>query len=104
MDKTLRNTIIAGILLVSVSVAFYFIYYLPSKDRNKENAHKECVIQATDKAKEQYAKGLESAKDSLDTRWKKIVEGDHSRNERGYDNVAYDAFLKRCFIEKGLAN
>src|SRR4030042_897731 len=52
MDKTLRNTIIAGILLVSISVVFYFIYYLPNKERKLETARQECA----ERIKEQQIK------------------------------------------------
>lgn len=42
MGKTLKNIIIAGILLIVISVAFYFLYYLPNKERKLETARKEC--------------------------------------------------------------
>jgi hypothetical protein len=54
MDKALRNVIIAGILLVGVSVAFYFLYYLPNKERKLETARQECANIAMDEAKEKH--------------------------------------------------
>ena len=51
MDKTLRNAIIAGILLISIAFAFYFIHFLPSRERAKERARKYCNQWAYDEAR-----------------------------------------------------
>ena len=53
MDKTLRNVLILGILLISGSFAFYFLYFLPNKEAQKENKIVECSKIARDEARGQ---------------------------------------------------
>lgn len=33
MDKTLRNVIIAGTIVISLSIAYYFVVFLPKKEK-----------------------------------------------------------------------
>lgn len=46
MDKALRNVIIAGVLFVTLSITYYFVYFMPSKQRRLENARQECAKQS----------------------------------------------------------
>lgn len=48
MDKTLKLSLIIGIIITSFSIAFYFVYFLPNKDRSKTNIKKECFVKATE--------------------------------------------------------
>ena len=48
MDKTLKFSLIAGIIITSFSIAFYFVYFLPNKDKRRSNAIKECFVKATE--------------------------------------------------------
>ena len=48
MDKTLKFSLIAGIIITSFSIAFYFVYFLPNKDKSRSNAIKECFVKATE--------------------------------------------------------
>lgn len=43
MDKALRNTIIAGIIIIALSVAYYLVIFLPHSANNKTNASKEAT-------------------------------------------------------------
>lgn len=43
MDKVLRNTIIAGIIIIALSVAYYLVIFLPHSANNKTNASKEAT-------------------------------------------------------------
>jgi hypothetical protein len=42
MNKILKIAAIIGILLISFSVAFYFVYYLPNKEKRVENKRSYC--------------------------------------------------------------
>jgi hypothetical protein len=84
MDKALRNTIIAGILLVGVSVAFYFVYYLPNKERKIEEKRSYCNQWALDQAKNVNLKRGGS-------------------NDRYLKND-YNSYFERCLREQGVSN
>jgi len=51
MDKPLRNTLISGIIIIAISIAFYSVYYLPNKERVIESARKDCINSSIDSAK-----------------------------------------------------
>lgn len=82
MDKSLRNTIIFSVLLVSISWAFYFVYSSTYKDFKEEGIRKACASWALDEAR---ARGRE----------KNAPEG-------RYDSENYDHYFTRCLREKGL--
>lgn len=44
MDKSLKNALIVSILLISFSIAFYLLYYLPNKEHTLENAKRDCSL------------------------------------------------------------
>jgi len=74
MNKALRNAIILGILLVSISFAYYFIYFLPSKENVKKEARIYCNQWAIDE-----------------------------RRIHGWLND-YEGFFKMCLREQGVSN
>lgn len=78
MDKTLRNILITSLLIISLSIAYYLLYFLPNKERVLKNTRKECAGWALQKAKNF---GVEN-----------------------YDQEAYDDYFKRCLREKGIIN
>ena len=48
MDKVLKFFIIAGILIMASSLAYYFVYFLPNKERLLESARQECASSTID--------------------------------------------------------
>jgi uncharacterized protein YxeA len=82
MDKALKISIIVGILIVALSIAYYLVIFLPNKakqqqenDKVKQEQKQECAKWALDKSK---------------------------TDETNYDQSAYNDYLKRCLNEKGL--
>jgi hypothetical protein len=55
MDKALRNTIIVGIIIVALSVAYYFVVFLPSTKREKNIESSISQSQIAEKEKSQEA-------------------------------------------------
>lgn len=119
MDRALRNTIIAGILLIGVSVAFYFLYYLPNKERKLETARQECANRITEQeneAKELYAsENCDQPSNSGTSGWKteirlgsdeykKLVRCRNYKDKMSSAYKPYDDDFKNCLREKGLAN
>jgi hypothetical protein len=101
MDKLLRNAIIISLLLVSVSVAFYFVYFLPSKQQKLETVRRECAIEATNKARDKYKQGIEA---KTDLHWKTISEGQAPQTSQGFYDTDFDTFFNRCLQIKGVRN
>lgn len=58
MDKALRNTIIAGILLIGISVAYYLVVYIPQRDKAKVNQQQQKKLVDEQKASEQKEKDM----------------------------------------------
>lgn len=86
LDKVVKVSIILSALLVALSVAYYFVYFLPKKEairleqeKNKESTRADCASWAMNKASEQAG-------------GKKYYIDD------------YDNYFERCLREKGLAN
>ena len=125
MDKILRNAIIAGILLISASVAFYFIYYLPNKERKLETARQECAERITEtqtefkrlydseNCKQLTGSGLtkvgnindESSRIYLDSdEYRQIANCKKYKDNMGYSPQMYEDSFKRCLRERGLVN
>lgn len=77
IDKLLKLSLAIGVIVISFSLAFYFVYFLPSKDRTKENVRKECANWALNKAH-------------------------YNKTESSYDQELYDDYFARCLREKGL--
>lgn len=125
MDKALRNTIIAGILLISLSLAFYFVYYLPNKERKLETARQECAegiskqsaefsqLYDSENCKQITSSELtkvgninnESNRIYLDSdEYKQKANCKKYKDNMGYTSQRYDDSFKRCLREKGLVN
>lgn len=79
LDKAVKISIVAGVLIVALSIAFYFVYFLPNKDMHRENVRKECASWAIDKA---------------------IVKA--GRDDKKYAVDDYNNYFERCLREKGL--
>lgn len=78
MDKSLKFSLIGGIIIISFSFAFYFVYFLPHKERNRQEIRSECAIWAKDKA---------------------VVALGNTGN---YEQEDYDDYFERCLREKGI--
>lgn len=111
MDKALRNTIIAGILLVSASVAFYFMYYLPNKQHKLETATKECSYitkpALSDTEREEARQNWEKLKCGNETGFKPLSCSTYKEKMEAtheYKVATTDNQFEWCLREKGLVN
>ena len=82
MDKTFKLSLIFGIVTISLSISFYLIYFLPSKDKNRQNIKIECATWAKDKAAKDWTRD--------------------NRSEGQYNQELYDDYFNRCLREKGI--
>lgn len=102
LDKVVKVSIIAGALIMALSVAYYFIYYLPRKQARIESGRKECATTAMDKAKERFNKSITYTADG-----KKFVPISNARTGEHYDGyykTDYDKYFGVCLQEKGITN
>lgn len=81
MDNSLRRALIAGIILISISIAYALVYrpWMTNYRRQK------CVNASIQKAVDAYIQG-------------------HPNAVREYQPVVYDAWFKRCLQSKGISN
>ena len=91
LDKAVKISIIAGALIVALSVAYYFIVFIPNKENYKQTQEKKieekrsyCNQWAIDKAKNQNL----------------IIGGS---NDKYRENI-YIGYFERCLREQGLSN
>ena len=102
MDKAVKISIVAGALIVALSVAFYFTYFLPRKQTRLESGRKECATMAMDKAKERFNETITYTEDGKKfVPIKNVKTGEHYD---GYYKADYDKYFGICLQEKGIAN
>lgn len=66
LDKLFKSALILGITVVSISIAYYFVFYIPKRDRlNYEN--EKAKIDLQQKEKEAKQRELESNQKQLET-------------------------------------
>lgn len=107
----------AGILLIGVSVAFYFLYYLPSKERKLESARQECsnrITKQQNEAKNLYAsENCDQPSNDGTSGWrvytgsdedKKLARCKDYKDKMTYSAKIYDDVFTSCLREKGVAN
>lgn len=125
MDKALRNTIIAGILLISLSVAFYFVYYLPNKEWKLKTTRQECAegiskqqmefkrLYDSEGCEKLIGGGLVKVGNINDDSNRTYLNSSEYKQKalckkyadnKSYTPQMYDGSFKRCLREKGLAN
>jgi hypothetical protein len=107
MDKAVKISIIAGVLIVALSIAYYLVLFLPRKERarveqqqQQEAKQKECVSFALDKAKGQFQKVLPTGDNG-----ERFVPISNPKNQETYDNYYkndYDQYYSLCLQGKGL--
>lgn len=110
LDKVVRISIIAGALIVALSVAYYLVIFLPQKAKmtlekqaQEQQLRKECSEFSLNKSKEQFNKVAVS----YDENGKKFVPIGNSKTGKTYDGYYeedYNKYFIRCLQEKGLAN
>jgi len=61
LDKILKISIIVASLVISISIAYYFLFFIPHKEAVKQRAEKEATVK--------LEKCLSEVKDSYDKRW-----------------------------------
>ncbi|MCX6762213.1 MAG: hypothetical protein NT093_00315 [Candidatus Moranbacteria bacterium] len=91
MDKTIKFGIIAGILIVALSVAYYFVIFIPKRESYKQEQEKKLSEKRT--YCNQWA--LDTAKNN------NLSKG--GSNDR-YDSRVYDTYFERCLREQGISN
>jgi len=91
LDKAVKISIIAGALIVALSVAYYFIVFIPNKENYKQTQEKKieekrsyCNQWAIDKAKNQN-----------------LTIG---RSNNRYTESVYVGYFERCLREQGVSN
>lgn len=77
-ENWFKSTILAALLLICISIAYYFLYFLPSKERTKETARKYC------------------------NQWSIDETGGNILRDRNQKN--YNAYFERCLREQGVSN
>lgn len=90
MDKAVKISIMTGALMVGLSIAFYFVYYLPSREQRLGASRQDCANIAIQKAKSEFQKRAEILK-------RKYLTAE-------YDQEEYDSYFDMCLREKGVSN
>ena len=81
MDKNLRRALIAGIILISLSIAYALVYRPWITNYRRQ----QCVNTSIQKAVDIYSQ-------------------DHPNTAHQYQPLVYDAWFKRCLQSKGISN
>ena len=91
MDKALRNALIAGTIIVALSLGYYFVVFLPKKENYKQVQEKRTT------EKRQYCNqwALDEAKNN------NLSKG--GSNDK-YNKLVYDTYFERCLREQGISN
>lgn len=107
MDKALRNTLIAGIIIVSVSIGYYLVIFLPGKEATKlEQQNQEKIAEELKEVEKQVKiKDVEllAKKEKCFADAKKF-HTDYTKSEIGYyfePKYNYNARIERCLYSGG---
>lgn len=74
MDKKLTYAFTIGVLIISFSIAYYFVVFLPIKEKNLE-IKKQALVLCLDSAKNSYRTNWDSACDSQDRTYCRYEDG-----------------------------
>ena len=96
MDKTLRNALIGGIIVLAIVISYYFVY----RPLRLENIKKTCVQKGLEQAKEKVKEPPVNRETT--TGWHRVDQG--IKPEQGYYDNDYRKFLDRCLQENGVLN
>jgi hypothetical protein len=92
MDKALRNAIITGIIIIALSLGYYFVIFLPKK----ENAKLELQRQQIDQQKQQDDAKLEQQR--------KLQEDQAEKDELEKQQQATKAIINSSLLNNCLAD
>lgn len=86
LDKAVKISVIAGALLVALSVAYYLVVYIPKRDKTRMEQQQASDFDLQNKCSEQARKSFNDA-----------GFGETISETTGYENH-YNSKLKKCFI------